>query len=142
MKRHILHRFLVNYSSSFHSLKPERTHVIHFWTHISRQVAKAKSKSPPQPLPLGCNISRNLDIYLSLVSSSRKPRQKGYIVFGVCKLLGRGSVPGTGDVPGTADLYRCQSIGIPVGRLGSNYARMCVSKSEGHGSFFSFKGVK
>ena len=28
------------------------------------------------------------------------------------------------------------------GRLSSNYARMCVSKSEGHGSFFGFKGVK
>ena len=28
------------------------------------------------------------------------------------------------------------------GRLGSNYARICVSKSKGHGSFFSFKGVK
>ena len=28
------------------------------------------------------------------------------------------------------------------GRLGSSYARMCVSKSEGHGSFFSFNGVK
>ena len=26
--------------------------------------------------------------------------------------------------------------------LGPNYARMCVSKSAGHGSFFSFKGVK
>ena len=26
------------------------------------------------------------------------------------------------------------------GRLGFNYSRMCVSKSEGHGSFFSFKG--
>ena len=23
-----------------------------------------------------------------------------------------------------------------------NFTRMCVSKSEGHGSFFSFKGVK
>ena len=28
------------------------------------------------------------------------------------------------------------------GGLGSNCALMCVSKSEGHGSFFSFKGVK
>ena len=28
------------------------------------------------------------------------------------------------------------------GRLGSNCAQMCMSKSEGHGSFFSFKGVK
>ena len=27
-------------------------------------------------------------------------------------------------------------------RLGPKYARMCVSKSEGHGSFFNFKGVK
>ena len=25
------------------------------------------------------------------------------------------------------------------GRLGSNYARMCVSKSEGHGSLYGFK---
>ena len=30
----------------------------------------------------------------------------------------------------------------PGGLLGSNFARMCVSKSEGHGSFFGFKGVK
>ena len=28
------------------------------------------------------------------------------------------------------------------GRLGSKFAWMCVSKSEGHGSFFRFKGVK
>ena len=28
------------------------------------------------------------------------------------------------------------------GRLGSNYARMCVSKNEGHGPFFGFKEVK
>ena len=28
------------------------------------------------------------------------------------------------------------------GGPGSNYARMCVSKSEGHGSSFSFKGEK
>ena len=28
------------------------------------------------------------------------------------------------------------------GRLGCNYARICVSKSEGHGSFWGFKGVK
>ena len=28
------------------------------------------------------------------------------------------------------------------GRLGSNYVRMCVPNSEGHGSFFGFKGVK
>ena len=28
----------------------------------------------------------------------------------------------------------------PGGRLGSNYARMCVSKSEGHGSFFWLQG--
>ena len=26
------------------------------------------------------------------------------------------------------------------GRLGSNFARMCVSKSEGHGSFFWLRG--
>ena len=29
-----------------------------------------------------------------------------------------------------------------VGGFGSNYARTCVSKCKGHGSFFSFKGVK
>ena len=28
------------------------------------------------------------------------------------------------------------------GRLGSKFARMCVSKSEGHGFFLGFKGVK
>ena len=28
------------------------------------------------------------------------------------------------------------------GRLGSKFARMCVSKSEGHGFFSGFKGVK
>ena len=28
------------------------------------------------------------------------------------------------------------------GGLGSNHARICVFKSEGHGSFFRFKGVK
>ena len=33
-------------------------------------------------------------------------------------------------------------VSAPGGRLGSNYAWMCVSESEGHGSFFSFKGVK
>ena len=26
--------------------------------------------------------------------------------------------------------------------IGSNYAQMCVSKSDGHGSYFSFRGVK
>ena len=28
------------------------------------------------------------------------------------------------------------------GGVGSNYARTCVSKCKGHGSFFSFKGMK
>ena len=28
------------------------------------------------------------------------------------------------------------------GALGSSYAQMCVSKSEDHGTFFCFKGVK
>ena len=28
------------------------------------------------------------------------------------------------------------------GALGSNYAQMCVSKSEEYGTFFGFKGVK
>ena len=27
------------------------------------------------------------------------------------------------------------------GRLGPKYARMCVSKNDGHESFFNFKGV-
>ena len=31
---------------------------------------------------------------------------------------------------------------MPGGRRASNYARMCVSKSEGQGSFFGLKGVK
>ena len=35
-----------------------------------------------------------------------------------------------------------QGRGGGGGELGSKYAYMCVSKSEGHGSFFSFKGVK
>ena len=34
------------------------------------------------------------------------------------------------------------SLAHPGGQLGSNYARMYVSKSDGHGSFFIFKGVK
>ena len=32
--------------------------------------------------------------------------------------------------------------GAQGGQLSSNYARMYVSKSEGHGYFFIFKGVK
>ena len=46
--------------------------------------------------------------------------------------------------------YRPRSFSGPVspikcknpgggGRLGFNFTRMCVSKSEGHGSFFGFK---
>ena len=46
---------------------------------------------------------------------------------------GGGGCSGGGGGGGT----RC-----PGRRLGSNYAQMCVSESEGHGSFFSFKGVK
>ena len=33
-------------------------------------------------------------------------------------------------------------VGTPEGRLGSNYARISVSKSEGHAPVFGFKGVK
>ena len=33
-------------------------------------------------------------------------------------------------------------LGGGGGGLGSKYAWMCVSKSEGHGSFFSFREVK
>ena len=42
----------------------------------------------------------------------------------------------------TEKLHMLFTPGGGGGRLGSNYARMCVSKSEGHGSFFGFKGVK
>ena len=44
-----------------------------------------------------------------------------------------------------ADMDGLGSIGFRTrggGRLGSKFARMCVSKSEGHGSFLGFKGVK
>ena len=34
------------------------------------------------------------------------------------------------------------SLASPGGRLGLKHARMCVSKSEGNGFFFGFKGMK
>ena len=41
--------------------------------------------------------------------------------------------------PGTGSHAAISRHQTPGGRLGSNYARMYVSKSEGHGSFFSLK---
>ena len=55
----------------------------------------------------------------------------------------RGVTSHQGLHPATCNLIVTKG-GVPEGggRLGSNYARMCVSKSEGHGFFFSFKSVK
>ena len=43
---------------------------------------------------------------------------------------------------GTSVLCVCVGPWRGGGYLGPNYAQMCVSKSEGHGSVLSYKGVK
>ena len=49
-----------------------------------------------------------------------------------------GQVTFESHLPGWAALVKSRE---GMGRHGSNYAWMCVSKSEGHRSFFGFKGV-